>query len=228
MARRNTKSQTSTATTATTTSYLDRIEAEVQANQSKFSLILGGIIVLIAGLLIFNYLSKDNTAQIGPSQQTQQAAADVTPENLPGKYTVKEGDTLFLIAENYYKNGYKFEDIAKANNMNDVNLLAVGQVLEIPKLEVTPVAASEPTASATPTESPEVTPTPTPTSESDNRSQWGEPITGNSYTIAEGDWLSVIAGRAYGDVMAFSKIAQANNIQNPDVIEPGMVLTIPR
>ena len=37
-----------------------------------------------------------------------------------------------------------------------------------------------------------------------------------------------VAGRAYGDVMAFDKIVKANNIQNPDLIEPGTVLSIPR
>jgi len=53
-------------------------------------------------------------------------------------------------------------------------------------------------------------------------------ITGDTYTVIEGDWLSTIAGRAYGDIYAFDKIAQANNIRNPDILEPGMVLKIPR
>ena len=42
-----------------TSSYLDKIEAEVQQNQSKFNLVLGGFIVLVVGLLVFNYFSKD-------------------------------------------------------------------------------------------------------------------------------------------------------------------------
>ncbi len=61
-----------------------------------------------------------------------------------------------------------------------------------------------------------------------NATIWGDKIDGNTYTVVTGDWLSTIAGRAYGDVMAFQKIASANNIANPDLIEPGTVLTIPR
>ncbi len=57
---------------------------------------------------------------------------------------------------------------------------------------------------------------------------WGPPITSDKYTVVAGDWLSKIAGRAYGDIMAYDRIAKANNIQNPDLIEVGMVLTIPR
>ena len=57
---------------------------------------------------------------------------------------------------------------------------------------------------------------------------WGPKITGDTYTVVEGDWLSTISARAYGDVMAYNKIAVANNIPNPDLIEPGQVLKLPR
>jgi nucleoid-associated protein YgaU len=57
---------------------------------------------------------------------------------------------------------------------------------------------------------------------------WGGPISGDSYTVVKGDWLSTIAARAYGDVMLYNKIAQANNISNPNIIEVGTVLKIPR
>jgi nucleoid-associated protein YgaU len=40
--------------------------------------------------------------------------------------------------------------------------------------------------------------------------------------------LSKIAGRAYGDVYQFDKIAKANNITDPNNIEVGTVLKIPR
>lgn len=49
------------------------------------------------------------------------------------------------------------------------------------------------------------------------------------YTVKEGDWLSKIAGRYYGDVHKWSKIYDANRdqISDPDKIKPGMVLKIP-
>jgi 5'-nucleotidase len=61
-----------------------------------------------------------------------------------------------------------------------------------------------------------------------NATMWGDKITGTSYTVQAGDWLSKIAGRAYGDVMAYQKIAEANKITNPDTIEVGTVLQLPR
>lgn len=48
-----------------------------------------------------------------------------------------------------------------------------------------------------------------------------------THTVARGDTLSAIAKRFYGDANDYRKIAEANNIANPDLIHPGQVLTIP-
>lgn len=50
----------------------------------------------------------------------------------------------------------------------------------------------------------------------------------NKYTIQPGESLQDIARKVYGDPNAWIRIAQANNISNPDYIEVGMELTIPR
>ncbi|QQS43697.1 LysM peptidoglycan-binding domain-containing protein [Candidatus Roizmanbacteria bacterium] len=50
----------------------------------------------------------------------------------------------------------------------------------------------------------------------------------NKYTIQRGESLQDIARKVYGDPNAWVRIAQANNITNPDHIEVGMELTIPR
>lgn len=199
------------------------MQNQLQLNQSYLSLILGSLIVLVGGILIFNYFKSSQT--LGPAQKTEEKqAGDVTPESLPGKYTVKEGDTLFKIAEKYYKDGFKFTKIAEANKLESPDLIEVGQVLEIPKLEEAIVQAS-------PTPTP--TPTQTPTGDNGkggpvNQTVWGETITVDSYTVVEGDWLSKISGRAYGDIWKFDQIAKVNNIANPDLIFPGQVLKIPR
>lgn len=191
--------------------YLERLEKEIQSNQSKVSLILGALIILVIGILFFNYFTK-NQASLGPAQQTDQQAdqkQDVSPDALPGKYTVKEGDTLFTIAEKYYQDGKKFTEIVKANNLTNPDQIETGQIIEIPS------------------------PSPEATEESlgtggGNSTIWGDRIEGNTYTVVDGDWLSTIAGRAYGDIMAYKRLVEANNIQNPDHIESGQVLTIPR
>jgi len=56
----------------------------------------------------------------------------------------------------------------------------------------------------------------------------GSSITAGTYIVQRGDSLSQIAGRAYGDIFAFDKIAKANNIANPNLITPEVVLRIPR
>lgn len=200
--------------------YLEKLEGDIQTNQSKVSLILGALIVLVVGILVFNFFNKPNS-DLGPAQQTQIEGQDVSKDSLPGKYTVKEGDTLFTIAEKYYQDGYKFTEIAVANSLNNPDLLEAGQVIEIPKLEIAQVqATTEPSATTQPEEA--------LGTGGGNSTIWGDRIEGSTYTVVEGDWLSTIAGRAYGDVMTFDKIAKANNISNPDLIEPGTVFTIPR
>lgn len=198
--------------------YLEKLESEIQSNQSKISLVLGALIVLVIGILVFNYFNR-NEADLGPAQQTQQEEQDVSKENLPGKYTVKEDDTLFTIAEKYYADGYQYSEIAKANNLTNPDQIEKGQVLQIPKLELQ--AEAQPTPSASPKEE-------TLGTGGGDTTIWGPKIEGNTYTVVEGDWLSTIAARAYGDIFAYDRIAKANNISNPDLIEPGMVLNLPR
>lgn len=196
--------------------YFDKLNNEIQSNQSKLSMVLGGLIILVFGILLFNYFNKGRSS-LGPAQQTDQSQQEKqNAANLIDKYTVKEGDTLFTIAEKYYQDGTKFEDIAKANNLSDVNLIETGQSLAIPKIET---SAPSPTPTAA---SPQQNNSPSPDTD------WGSKISENTYTVQEGDWLSKIAGRTYGDIFEYQKIAEANNIPNPDYILPGQVLTIPR
>lgn len=203
------------------TSGVEKVAQDTDSPQSKISMVLGALIVIIIGILVFNYFNRDN-ASLGPAQQAnkQEAGQDVKPDKLPGKYTVKEGDTLFTIAENYYKDGFKYTEIAKANNLSNPDQLETGSSLEIPKLE-TQQAQASPEPSASPEEEALGT-------GGGNTTIWGPNIEGNKYTVQEGDWLSTISARAYGDIFSFEKIAKANNITNPDQIEPGQVLTIPR
>jgi LysM repeat protein len=48
-----------------------------------------------------------------------------------------------------------------------------------------------------------------------------------SYTVQRGDTLSAIAKRFYGHASEYRRIAEANNIANPDLIHPGQQLVIP-
>ena len=50
-----------------------------------------------------------------------------------------------------------------------------------------------------------------------------------TYTVQSGDNLSKIAKHVYGDASKWHKIYEANRdkIKNPDLIQPGEVLTLP-
>ncbi|GAC1350452.1 MAG: hypothetical protein NVSMB27_33110 [Ktedonobacteraceae bacterium] len=53
------------------------------------------------------------------------------------------------------------------------------------------------------------------------------PTPGSDYTVQQGDTLSSIAQRAYGDGNRWQAIANANNISDPNLIYAGQVLFIP-
>lgn len=48
-----------------------------------------------------------------------------------------------------------------------------------------------------------------------------------TYIVLEGDSLSSISFKFYGDYFAWEKIAAVNNIVNPDLLEVGDILIIP-
>ncbi|MGE5041769.1 MAG: LysM peptidoglycan-binding domain-containing protein [Candidatus Levyibacteriota bacterium] len=154
-------------------------------------------------------------------------------------YTVAEGDTLWSIAETKYNDGFKWTEIAQANNLQDPGNIEKGTKLIIPVL-----AEAEPTPA--PTIALETTPVPEGQTIS-NQLQQGQPqetvaaaetpaptvpvadkIAGNSYTVKTGDDLWNIAERAYGDGYKWVDIARANNLADPDMIFNDNVLTIPR
>jgi nucleoid-associated protein YgaU len=229
-------------------SLFERLSESFQKNQSFFNIVLGGLIVVVLAVLLFNYFNQPAEDLAGPASQTEetQPEGDVAKTALPGTYTVKEGDTLFTIAQSYYDDGFKYPELVKANGLANENAIAAGQEITIPKLSesgqavamasASPTATSESSAmaSAEPTTEPsamaQATPAPAmeATGGAENATAWGDKITADTYTVQAGDWLSKIAGRAYGDVYAYQKIAQANNITNPDAIEVGMTLKIPR
>jgi nucleoid-associated protein YgaU len=230
-----------------------KVSSDLQQNNSILNLVLGALVVIVAAALIFNYFKKSpavetNISSDNTQQVQQQQTGDVAKDKLPGEYTVKDGDTLFTIAQNYYNDGYKYSELVKANSLTNENQIEVGQKITVPKLDQTATSPEESPGSTTvstlnaqaspaPTASPAAVAESTTGTQTDselgtggavNQTIWGERISGETYTVQAGDWLSTIAGRAYGDIMMYSKIAQANNLQNPDLIEPGTVLKIPR
>lgn len=145
-----------------------------------------------------------------------QASVSGTPQGTPGaagsgaagpitgdcKYTVASGDRLFRIALRFNTTPNR---IATANGLVNPELIVPDQVLRIPNCNGTPTASGTPFGTG------------------------GAiiPATGGggkTYIVQEGDTLFAIAMRYGTRVMA---IAQANGIQNINLIYIGQTLTIP-
>ncbi len=182
---------------------------KIKLNESTISTILGVLVVVVIGVLIFNYFKgvnkqkQETTPTPTPGEiKLIEEEGKLIPENLPTKYQVEKGDNLWKIAEKFYGSGYNWVDIAKENKIKNANFIMVGQELNIPKTAVKkPLMTTE---------------------------KFGAAITGNEYTVQKGDHLWGIAVRAYGDGYQWVKIAHENNLKNPNLIHPGNVLKLSR
>jgi nucleoid-associated protein YgaU len=63
-----------------------------------------------------------------------QAAEEVPPPPPPAAqtYTVEPGDTLWAVAERFYGDGNRYQEIANASGIDNPDAINVGQVLTIP------------------------------------------------------------------------------------------------
>jgi nucleoid-associated protein YgaU len=180
----------------------------VKLNESTISVILGVVVVIVIGTLIFNYFRSVDKNKIEESQPTQTAdevklieeEGRLVPEGLPITYQVQAGDNLWEIAEKFYSSGYNWVDIAKENSLINADYLLVGQELVLPKTTV-----REPAEKIAEQE-----------------------ISSDEYTVVKGDNLWNIAVRTYQDGYQWVKIAHENNLSNPDLIHPGNILKLPR
>ncbi|MCL5411393.1 MAG: LysM peptidoglycan-binding domain-containing protein [Patescibacteria group bacterium] len=175
------------------------------------------VLVFVLGFSIFNYFSSVNKeAKQNVGENSTQSSETVKGENKAAKdttskpetYTVKEGDTLWNIAENVYKDGFRWTEISQANGLTDPNTIHVGNVLTIPQGQVSgtsTVAEGVPTSSAG--------------------------TGGGSYIAREGDSVWSIAEHYYGSGFEWYRIDQVNKFDKlPNgrpLIRPGQRITIP-
>jgi len=191
---------------------------EPKNNESYVSMALGAIVVLVIGVLIFNYFSKINqnksnnqgeisdAAQTGASPSLATKTVNGNPVSLSNtsseqNYTVVAGDNLWKVSEKFYGTGYNWKLIASANNLVNPRVIHSGNVLKIPDAAVLKLPATGITSPS---------------------------ISGGNYTVSKGDTLWSIAVRSYGDGFAWNKISKANNNIDPRNLKVGMSLNIPR
>lgn len=179
--------------------------------EKYFSLFLGLLASLIISSLTYKIFLKNIKVNLAFKIPTfkfgSKQVKNVTEVKKPLKtYVVQEGDDLWNISEKFYGSGFNAYDISVANKIDDSSNLEVGKKLVIP--QVTPRQSTVGEISAI----------------SSGQVTYVE----NKYIVQPGDSLSIISQKVYGDIFAWPKIMNANNLLTPDSIEAGMVLIIPR
>ncbi len=136
----------------------------------------------------------------------------------PGYYTVKPGDTMIRIG---LDQGQNWRDIVRWNNIENPNLIEVGQVLRVvapqadatalasqgvaaPKVEAKPLDAKPASPAASAASAPAAVVAPVPAKESDDEPAWAWPAAGSVLAgFEEGKQKGLaIAGKAGDPVLA--------------------------
>ena len=174
-----------------------------KSSEEAISMFLGLVIVVVIVGLVINFFNKrKGIADIpGVQDEITEEGGEMIKE---GEYLVQKGDNLWKIAEKKYNDGYKWTEIAKANEILSPGLIEEGQKLIIPGIlsqvetEVEEVSIIEPQASS-------------------------------NYVVVRNDNLWKIAVSHYNDGYQWIKIWEANRnvLNHPDKLEIGMTLILP-
>lgn len=209
----------------------------LKMNESRISAIVGGLIITVIAIMVFNYFRNAN-----PGVTTPNSISTESSPSTQETYTVQAGDSLWTIAKEKLGDGMRWSEIRDINKIENSNQLAAGQELLLPTGDTSEVIAAtvapaastiaqatikpEPTISATPTTI--ASPAPETIAEAPQESIVAERIPGTSYTVVKGDSLWSIAERAYGDGSRWMEIAEVNKLDNPQVIHTGNIFVLPR
>lgn len=186
---------------------IDYKKALYQLIQQKyFDLILGMLVAFIISTYTYKIFLSKIQFNFNFFLKKSVNQSKNLPSQKPKIYIVQEGDDLWHIAEKFYGSGFNAYDITLANNLDPSTPIFAGQKLIIPS-----VKPRNPTVGDV-------------SSISTNQVVYTE----DKYVVQPGDSLSLIAQKVYGDLYAWPKILQANKLTNPDQIEIGTVLIIPR
>jgi nucleoid-associated protein YgaU len=194
--------------------YKNKVMSALQDKSTLISLGIFIVFLIIAGILIFTNQRRISVSNIDDEAKNQPSANQQQPSAAPEqgqRYTVKENETLWSIAEQAYGSGYNWVDIVEANNITNPDMVSAGTQLAIPSVEPKMATTGQ-------VETGEVAATQT---------QQAQPKT-EEVTVQAGDTLWSIATQVYGDGYAWTEIARANNLANPNYIHAGTRLTMPK
>ena len=85
---------------------------------------------------MFRFFKSRQSGEISSDRiQRNAESQELIQEEKNSVYTVVQGDNLWTISEKFYQTGYKWIDIAKANNLTNPDIIEKGVKLKIPKDE---------------------------------------------------------------------------------------------
>lgn len=120
----------------------------LKLNESTLSNALTVLVFVLVGVLIFNYfrsvnkVDREQTSSLSTEelsgQKAEMTVEEVVKEGLPADYTVKQGDSLWKIAERAYGSGYEWSKIYDANKtmITNPNVLPVDAKITLPSVEI--------------------------------------------------------------------------------------------
>lgn len=189
-----------------------REELIEKIKENYLSVALGFLVFLVAVTLIYRSTSSRQQAQV----EQDQAQAEM--EQKKNVHVVKPGESVSSIARDVMGSVDYTDEIVAANSLANPEVIEVGQELTLPDVGVTG------TPTSAPTEAPKME---EKKGETTSTTTAGK-IEGTTYVVQKGDTLMTIAERAYGNKSMYTRIMSANGIRNPDRVEVGMTLKLPR
>ncbi len=188
-----------------------KVLKRIRSWEKPISTVLGIAVVIVAGVLIFNFFKSQRSlggkTSVTPSPEIAEQGKQGEVKQLPAVHTVKKGEYLWSIAEMYYGSGYNWVDIARANKLSQPNYITVGEKLTIPAVSVR-----------------------RPQKKNGQLASGHKIVNIDTYTVARGDNLWKIAVAVYGDGYQWVKVYQANREaigNNPGLIFAGTKLSLP-
>ncbi len=109
---------------------------ELKLNESYISLLLGAVVVLVLSAVFFVFIRESSFEDTSSFPKTQNIPA-INQLQPYTTYVLQPGEGLWDVAVRFYGDGYKWIDIAKANNLTEeqANALGPGARLIIPNVK---------------------------------------------------------------------------------------------